>query len=127
MTLMADPHAPYLEAWRLRWRESADRRRKSVAEAREKASRCARLLADRFGARRVWLYGSILREDRFDPGYSDIDLAVEGLSGDFWKALSAVSKLAHPVQVDLREIEAACPELRDVILSEGEILHGSPP
>lgn len=125
--LVADLHAPYLEVWKRRFAEAAERRREAVKEARTTAQRCALLLAERFGARRVWLFGSLLREDRFDPGFSDIDLAVEGLRGDFWAAITAVSALACPIRVELKEIEGSSPELREVIQSEGELLHDAGP
>jgi predicted nucleotidyltransferase len=47
-------------------------------EALRAAEACAALLKERFGARRVVLFGSLAGDD-FDRDFSDVDLAVEGL------------------------------------------------
>ena len=62
------------------------------AAALAAARRAADLLVRRYGARRVYLFGSLAGTGSvvFHPA-SDIDLAVEGLPGKgFWQALVAV-------------------------------------
>jgi len=81
-----------------------------------------RLLKERFGARRVILFGSAVRPDTWHD-YSDIDLAVEGLASDkFFVAYSACRDLLpHGVKLDLVPLELAYPELRARILGEVEM------
>lgn len=86
----------------------------------------ARILAREFGARRVWLFGSVATGDVFHT-QSDIDLAVEGVDDDRWteveRRLEEVSRFAF----DLVAIEQASPTLRERVFREGVILHdGSP-
>lgn len=119
---MPDPHAPYLEAWRRGFAEAAANRRRAVTDARALAARCADILVKRFGARRVWLYGSLVCGDRFDPGHSDIDLAVEGLRGDLFRAVVDLMDAARPFAVDVKELETASPELAEAVRSDGEVL-----
>jgi len=68
---------PFADAWRERF---AGRERDRLAlerRARALLPALARHLVERYGARRVWLFGSLV-EGGFDMG-SDIDLAAEGL------------------------------------------------
>lgn len=118
----SDPYGPYIEAWRRRYAEAAEERRRAVRAARAAAARCADILVERYGARRVRLYGSLVREERFDPGRSDIDLAVEGLGGNLFRAVVDLLDAARPWAVDLKELEAASPELAEVVDAEGEVL-----
>ena len=81
-----------------------------VAAAREQAFATARALAkvlrDRYGARRVVLVGSLARGD-FRLG-SDIDLVVEGLPEDaLFRAGADLEALAGDIEVDLVPLEAA--------------------
>ncbi len=75
------------------------------------------LLTDRYGARRVVLFGSFARGDSRES--SDVDIAVEGLDGArYFTAMSELSGLlASPV--DLVELESAQPSLRERIAFEG--------
>ncbi len=83
------------------------------------AQRAAALLKDRFGARRVILFGSLARRDFFHRR-SDIDLAVEGIkSQDFWRAWSALDMLGNEFEIDLVDVETASPSLRLEIEREG--------
>ena len=92
----------------------------SREEAQELAERCATLLREQFGARRVILFGSAAGEAPWH-GRSDLDLAVEGLSPDqHWQALNACYKLLPPeLTLDLIPLESAWPGLRARI--EGEV------
>jgi len=75
----------------------------------------ASLLKARFGARRVLLFGSLAHQAWFVPD-SDVDLAVEGLSGpDYWQAWRAVEEIVDDREVDLIDIESASNSLRDAI------------
>ena len=120
-----DPYMSYRLAWERRWREAAQRRQERTRMARRMAESCTRLLVDRFGAQRVYLFGSLVSGGR-PHNRSDIDLAVEGLAsgGVYWRALAELWRCLPPgIQLDLVPIEDADPELVERILKEGELLH----
>ena len=100
---------------------AADDRAAAMAAAR----RAADLLVRRYGARRVYLFGSLdgTGSVPFHPT-SDIDLAVEGLPGEgFWKALVAVDAVmprGHPA--DVSELESVRPYIREAVLERGVLL-----
>jgi len=105
--------------------DAAKERREQALAA---AQTCVRLLKERFGARRVILFGSAVRPGTWHD-YSDIDLAVEGLASDkFFVAYSACCDvLPHGVKLDLVPLELAYPELRARILGEVEMPDDSVP
>ena len=98
------------------------------AAALAAAQRAAGLLVRRYGARRVYLFGSLAGTGSalFQPA-SDIDLAVEGLPGEgFWKALAAVDAVmprGHPANII--RLETAQPFIREVVLQRGALLAGA--
>jgi len=124
---MVDPpqedYREYVEAWRKRLSQEESERRMRARRLRELAHACARRLVQDFGARKVYLFGSLLREDVVHAR-SDIDLAVEGLEGDsYFEALSAVWKLLPAgVELDLVLLEEAWPGLAERVRTEGELL-----
>jgi predicted nucleotidyltransferase len=95
---------------------------KHKEQALEAAEACIRLLKERFGARRVILFGSTAGQGSWHER-SDIDLAVEGLAdGDFFPAYSAcLDLLPRGLELDLVPLEDAYPEMRARILGEVEI------
>jgi uncharacterized protein len=83
------------------------------------AQRAAVRLKDEFGARRVAVFGSVLRPRLFHER-SDVDLAVWGLDEHLYlRALAALLDLEPEISVDLVEAEQARPELRQVIEKDG--------
>ena len=72
------------------------------------ATRCARILRDRFKARRVIPFGSVVGSGTWHPG-SDLDLAVEGIPPEqFFQALAALRELLPPgLDIDLVDWEQA--------------------
>ena len=96
--------------------ELAEKRKEQALEA---AEACIRLLKERFGARRVMLFGSIAGQGTWH-GRSDIDLAVEGLApAEFFPAYSACRDLLpRGLELDLVPLESAYPEMRARILGE---------
>lgn len=100
---------------------AADDRAAALAAAR----RAADLLVRRYGARRVYLFGSLAGTGSvvFHPG-SDIDLAVEGLPGEvFWKALAAVDAVMPPRHpADVSELESVRPYIKEAVLERGLLL-----
>src|SRR6266496_3812294 len=83
------------------------------------ATRCAQLLRDRFRARRVIPFGSVVEHGTWHPG-SDLDLAVEGIAPEqFFRAWSVLRELLPPgLDVDLVDLEHAGEALRARILGE---------
>jgi predicted nucleotidyltransferase len=67
----------------------------------------AEVLKTRFGARRVILFGSLARAAQFSSR-SDVDLAVEGLTGDiYWEAWRILEEIIPDRPVDLIDMETA--------------------
>ena len=83
------------------------------------ATRCAQILQDRFRARRVIPFGSVVGQGTWHPG-SDLDLAVEGIPPEqFFQAWAALRELLPPgLDVDLVDLEQAGEALRARILGE---------
>ena len=88
-------------------------------EAARIAEKCAQMLVEQFGARRVIPFGSVTGDAPWHSR-SDIDLAVEGLPPELEaKAWATLDKLLPPgLEVDLIALESAPPELRARILGE---------
>ena len=81
----------------------------------------AALLKERFGARRVRVFGSLLSEEAFTP-WSDVDLAVSGLdSGLYYDAAGAVLDLgaSFDVKVDVIDLDGCSSELRRAVEIRG--------
>lgn len=92
--------------------ESAkDDREKLMIRIRELAA----AIKMRFGARRVILFGSLAHEAWFRSD-SDVDLAVEGLSGeDYLKAWGLAEEIIKDRPVDLVEVETASDSMKKAI------------
>jgi predicted nucleotidyltransferase len=97
-------------------REEIEARRR---EALAVAEQCARMLKERFGARQVTPFGSLLDDGSWHES-SDLDLAVEGLSSEaLWEAERQLEAMSPPwLEVDLVPLERAYPEVRGRILRE---------
>ena len=91
----------------------------SQQEALELAARCADLLQERFGAKRVIPFGSVVGYGAWHSG-SDLDLAVEGVAPEqFFRAWSMLRELLPPgLAVDLIALEQTSEGLRARILGE---------
>lgn len=77
----------------------------------------ARLLRERYGVRRVVVFGSLVAGHATTE--SDVDLAVEGLRlGDYFEALADLMHLFGG-PVDLVRLEDAPASLRDRVAQEG--------
>ena len=92
---------------------------KPKERALEAARACMQLLRERFGVRRVILFGSVAGQTPWHER-SDIDLAVEGLApSELLTAYTACRDLLpRDVELDLVPLEQASPELRARILGE---------
>ena len=91
------------------------RRRRARAVARE----AARVLKASFGVRRVILFGSLATGSWFHPR-SDIDLAVEGLNREeYWRADCRLEGVADGFEIDLVDLHAAPPSLKEAVRRDG--------
>ncbi|MBI3762625.1 MAG: nucleotidyltransferase domain-containing protein [Chloroflexi bacterium] len=108
----------YLPAIRRRWRQEQAAWRRRRAAALQKARQAAQILRERFTARRVIAFGSVVRDGRFDER-SDIDLAVEGLPrAHYLKAWAAILRESE-FEIDLIDLEHCPPSFRERIEREG--------
>ncbi|MEW6047127.1 MAG: hypothetical protein AB1609_11690 [Bacillota bacterium] len=118
----------YVAAWRSRLQAEEARRRRRVERAWSEARRLARILIAEFGATEVWVFGSLALE-RPEAGAtrrfradSDIDLAARGVPpGLFFRAYGRIM-MASSFDVDLVDVDAVPPTLRESILREGVLL-----
>jgi predicted nucleotidyltransferase len=90
----------------------------TLAEANSVARSIAKELIERFGAKKIILFGSLAR-----GGYtrwSDIDLAAWGIPPvDFFKAVAFATGFSKIWKIDLVDGEDCSKGLRDDILKEG--------
>jgi predicted nucleotidyltransferase len=95
-----------------------ERRRRAWQTARQ----ADQVLREQLGAEKVRVFGSLLEPARFDR-FSDIDLAVWGLSGKrYFAAVGRLQGLSAEFSIDLVAFEQASPPLQAVILQEGQDL-----
>ncbi len=92
-------------------------RNERIEQARQKASKIAELLKDKYQAEKVYLYGSLVWGKFHER--SDIDILVVNLKGDYWKAWVEIEAIADPFPFDLVCYEDAFPSLREKILEKG--------
>ena len=91
-------------------RESAERDR-ILLRVREVAT----TLKNSFGAKRVFLFGSLAHDAWFVTD-SDVDLAVEGLKcEDYWEAWRIAEEIINDRSVDLIDIETAGDSMKNAI------------
>ena len=75
----------------------------------------AKALKNRFGARRVVLFGSIARNSRFTTA-SDVDLGVEGLkTNEYWRAWKLAEDYIVDRRIDFVDIETVTESLKRAI------------
>ena len=83
------------------------------------AHKAATLLKERFGATRVFVFGSLAHRAWFTPR-SDIDLCVDGIPvEEFFHAEAEVEALASGFKVDLVDSRECSPELQKQVEEEG--------
>lgn len=110
----------YIDYWRSRQLKRAAQLEEWEQAAWSNARSAASLLKEKFGATKVIVFGSLVR-DRFKED-SDIDLAVEGLTNaDFFEALTAVNELCER-WIDLKPMESLDARFRERVLSTGKVI-----
>ena len=121
--MTASPTSAEMDVYAATARTRAQARLERLIARRQRglalAQRAALLLKEEFGARRVAVFGSVLRPRLFHER-SDVDLAVWGLDEHYYlRALAALLDLEPEISVDLVEAEQARPELTQVIERDG--------
>lgn len=122
MTVATFP-AEVIEVYRATARQREVARREQLGRQRQRAWIAARqaaaLLRQRFGAKRVAVFGSLVDPDLFHER-SDIDLAVWGMGeADFLRAVAELLRMVEEIEVDLIRWESASATLRERIQQEG--------
>ena len=105
-----------------------ERRRQGRIDARfEQATRDANTIvaaiAEAVNPRRIYQWGSLLDRSRFSE-ISDIDIAVEGLSGpaEFFRTLG-IAMDGTSLRVDVIELEKVPEDIAERIRSRGALVH----
>lgn len=105
-----------------------ERRRRARIDARfEQATRDARTIiaaiVEQVNPRRIYQWGSLLDRSRFSE-ISDIDIAVEGLSGpaEFFRTLGIATD-GTTLPVDVIELEKVPEDIAERIRSRGALVH----
>ena len=89
------------------------------AKGLELAKKASFLLQQRYGAKRVVVFGSIANTKAFSA-WSDIDLAAWGIAPDkFYSAVAAVIGLSPDFKIDLVEPDTCREAMRDSIQKHG--------
>lgn len=114
--------ARILEEDRQRSRERAER----YARARAELDRALELIRAHPEVRRVRVWGSLLRPDRFTE-LSDIDICVEGVtSHEVWSMIERELLDAVSLPLDLVRWETLMEQHRESIRARGEVVYESP-
>src|SRR3990172_11736690 len=95
--------------------ERAKRRRRAMTVARK----AAELLRNEFGAKKVFIFGSLAKRGSFTL-FSDIDLAVEGMPSRYYAAAETVYYLTPEFKIGLVELETCSPAMRENIERDGK-------
>ena len=88
--------------------------------ALDKARSAAHISRHKYGCRKVILYGSLACE-----GFglmSDIDLLIEGFTGNFWSMYNHLENIAAPFEISIVCSENASPSLKEEIKLHGVVL-----
>jgi len=111
--------AIYRAAARQRWQREQQELKQRQARAWELAYRAADLLKTRFGASRVVVFGSLVRQNCFTR-WSDVDIAAWSIPPkDTFQVIGALLELDPTIVVNLVPAESCRPALLAAITQEG--------
>jgi predicted nucleotidyltransferase len=114
MTLMKN--SEYSSIWKERQKEEKRKRRLAI----KKAKAVAKTLKEKYQAREVILFGSLIWRPDFLWRGTDIDLIVRGLEDErYFEILADVSEISYPFHLDLIPFEKAWPFMKERALKEG--------
>jgi predicted nucleotidyltransferase len=120
---MMEKYEKFKKHWRRRAEREIKRNLKLAIQAGEEAKKLSALLIREFGAKRVYLFGSLSREGAFYEG-SDIDLAVEGIEpSQLLKAGAFLDRACeYRYLIDLIDLDAVSDGMKELILTYGVLL-----
>ena len=112
-----------IDVYRAAARRRHERERRELVQreksAWELARRAAMILRVQFGATRVMAFGSLVHEGCFTP-WSDVDIAAWGIPLEYtFRAIGVVMDMSSEIEVNLVDVGACSPSLRDTIEREG--------
>ena len=97
-------------------------REKKVTEALKDAKKISKILAAKFGAKEVILFGSLTEGKKFDSA-SDIDLAVKGLKDKYLKAYGYCLRNSN-FNLDIKPYEDLPQKFKAAVDKKGVKLYG---
>lgn len=100
-----------------RWRQERERAARLLDAVRAEVPR----IAERYGAKRVFLFGSLVWGGIH--ARTDVDLAIEGLSSEHLAIFASAVSERLDAEVDLVPLERAPESLRTRVLREGELIY----
>ena len=122
MQITKEDMQSYRATARRRWAQDQRRLGHHHQLAWSLARQAAGLLRERFGVNRIFVFGSLVREDLFHS-QSDVDLAVWGLDErKYCRAVGELLALDPEIKVDVVMLENAPVSLRATIEQEGVAL-----
>ena len=108
-----------LRSYRPELAKKASPAAKRCEQAWEVARRAAHLLREKFSAKRVVAFGSLVHRDAFTR-WSDIDLAAWGIPAEaFYRTVAAVTGMRPDFEIDPVDVDDSSPRLRQTIEREG--------
>ncbi|MBC8235502.1 nucleotidyltransferase domain-containing protein [bacterium] len=113
-------HSEYIKAFLKVISEQDEHNSRLREYAQQTANLCTQRLVKDFGAKKVYLFGSLI-DNTFTDG-SDIDLAIEGAKTiDYLKAIAALEGI-NGFSVDLLNFESCSTPIKKRILKYGKVL-----
>lgn len=110
----------YVDYWRSRQAQRIDQEKVWEQAAWTEVKQVACLLREKFGATKVIVFGSLVR-DRFGKD-SDIDVAAEGIeNAAFFEALTAVNEIGER-WIDLKPMESLDARFKSRVLATGRVI-----
>jgi len=97
-------------------------REKKVTEALKDAKKISKILAVKFGAKEVILFGSLAEGKKFDSA-SDIDIAVKGLKDKYLKAYGYCLRSSN-FNLDIKPYEELPQKFKAAVDKKGVKLYG---
>ncbi|HHW03164.1 MAG TPA: nucleotidyltransferase domain-containing protein [Thermoanaerobacterales bacterium] len=100
--------------------------KQKLAERYEKAwgvaKQIAYLLRQKYGANKVWVFGSLTNKEMFNQ-WSDIDIAVEGIPSEYYyKAVAEVISFSQEYKIDIVDVFECSPLMQENIQREGILI-----
>jgi len=111
-----------VEAVRRRRRKNSTEVSKRRRRARSVVRKAAKLLYDDYGAKKVYVFGSLVRYGGFSL-WSDVDLAVIGIASNrFFEAVGVITGLSKEFKIDLVDLDSCSPTMGKSIKETGKEL-----